>query len=454
MLGWVLTCLGACRDQVVTGQDGKEPVAEALRKASQPLANEGNLDAVLEQVGNARFVLLGEASHGTLEFYTWRAALTRRLIEEKGFTVIAVEGDWPDAYEVNQYVRGQGAPGRPRDVLQAFNRWPTWMWANETMADLTEWMRTYNDRQPGSRKASFYGLDVYSLWESLDRLEQQDTTDLETQRLVRQARACLGPYQGDEQAYAMATMRGTRCNTVLTQLLETIRTKPVAGMSPERQFDREQNALVAVNAERYYYTMVRDDAESWNIRDRHMLETVERLVRLQGPDAKFILWAHNTHVGDARYTDMAAARMVNLGQLVRETYGPQNTYILGFSTYEGEVIAGDRWDAPHDVKRVPQAQRGSWDEILHRAVAPSSFINLKSLRDSTALQQPRGQRAIGVVYQPSNERGNYVPTILPQRYDGLIFLDKTRALSPLPVKPTARKESGKAPVGEYALIND
>lgn len=456
---FLITCLlgglEACRDQNITSRDELAPVVNALQKGVQPLSDEHDLDTLMAQIGEARYVLLGEASHGTADFYAWRAAITRRLIEEKGFTFVAVEGDWPDAYELNQYINGWGAPGRARQVLQAFNRWPTWMWANEEIADLTEWMRAYNDRQSAERKASFYGLDVYSLWESLERLKVDiGTTDAELTRLLQEITQCLGPYQDDEQAYAVATLRGTRCSDALNRLLERIRSQYPAAATQLDQFNIEQNALVAVNAERYYYAMARDDADSWNVRDRHMAETLDRLKGLHGPDAKAIVWAHNTHVGDARYTDMAQAGMVNLGQLVRENHPGLETYIVGFGTYGGEVIAGKRWDAPAERMRVPQAPKNSWDEVLHTIAPENKLVLLNQLRSAPELASARGQRAIGVVYNPAREAGNYVPTALVERYDGFIFIDKTRALHPLDITVGGRKEHSEAPVGAYALIND
>ncbi|WP_266366047.1 erythromycin esterase family protein [Tellurirhabdus rosea] len=456
LFGYFLSSLNGCRQETVTAR-GEQPdaIIKALQSASQPLTNEDDLDSLMRQIGDARYVLLGEASHGTAEFYTWRATITKRLIQEKGFTFVAVEGDWPDAYELNQYIRGAGSPDRARDVLRAFDRWPTWMWANEEVASLADWMRTYNDARSDEQKASFYGLDVYSLWESMDRLRTGlQNTDPQAAALAQEAARCLAVYRGDEQAYALGTLRGQRCAPQLTQLLERLRAQPPAGLSALEQFNLEQNALVAVNGERYYYAMVRDDAESWNVRDRHMAETLDRLMRLHGPNAKAIVWAHNTHVGDAQHTDMAEAGMVNLGQLVRESHGTEGVHIVGFGTYEGEVIAANRWGAPLQRMPVPKAARGSWADLLHTASAENKLVSLQSLRQIPELRTERGQRAIGVVYNPNREAGNYVPTDLTQRYDSFIFIDRTKALNPLPVPPEARKEHSNAPVGSYALIND
>ena len=453
VIAWTMSALAACREQAIESRGDEDQLVSALQKHAQPLATETDLDSLMAEIGDARYVLLGEASHGTAEFYAWRAAITRRLIAEKGFSFVAVEGDWPDAYDVNQYVQGQGAPGRAPDVLRAFDRWPTWMWANTEIARLAEWMRTYNDGQSTGPKAGFYGLDVYSLWESLERLTQLETTDPQTAQLAREALSCFDGYRGDEQAYASATLRGTRCADVLNRLLTSVQTR-YGSATDSASLNVVQNAITAVNAEQYYYQMVRDDAESWNVRDRHMAATLDRLTALHGPDAKAIIWAHNTHVGDARYTDMAPYGMVNLGQLVREAHENEGVYIVGFGTYEGTVIAADRWGDPHRTMNVPPSPTGSWDALLHRVTPDNKLLFVNRLRGDSTLSQARGQRAIGVVYNPAREQGNYVPTRLAHRYDGLIFLNQTQALQPLPVSAKGRKQNSNAPVGEYALIND
>ncbi|MFD1140950.1 erythromycin esterase family protein [Larkinella insperata] len=451
-LGWLVGWLTGCHDGPSKKRQEEEMLISELRNHSVALDQERDLDSLMDQIGNARYVLLGEASHGTAEFYQWRAAITRRLIAEKGFTFVAVEGDWPAAYQVNQYLHG--APGQTREVLQAFRRWPTWMWANEEVAQLVDWMRAYNDRvNTPQRKVSIYGLDVYSLWESLDQLvSDPQAANPEVRTRAQEARQCLAPYQGDEQAYAVATLRGARCNASLERLQEAVRSANT-GTDLER-FNREQNALVALNAERYYYAMVRSDAESWNIRDQHMAATVDRLMALHGPTAKVIIWAHNTHVGDARFTDMAQAGMVNLGQLIRQAHEPEGVFVVGFGTYQGEVIAGDYWGAPAERMPVPKALSGSWDELLQRVSPGNRIVSLLQMDQEGASVQERGQRAIGVVYNPGSERGNYVPTVLRKRYDSYVFIHQTRALTPLPVEATTRKENAKAPVGTYALIND
>jgi erythromycin esterase len=426
---------------------GTSPTETLPATGITTLQSEQDLDALLNQIGNARYVLLGEASHGTAEFYTWRAAITRRLIQEKGFNVIAVEGDWPAAYEVNRYIRGEGDAGNAAEALESFRRWPTWMWANQEIATLTEWLRQYN-QGPASHAVGFYGLDMYSLWESLEAIARFSEADAAILAAVRNAQSCLAPYQQDEQAYAQATAQGASCAEAIGQVLQAVQHRQ--GELPaghEAAFNAEQNALVAVNAERYYRAMMASSAGSWNIRDRHMMETFNRLNAHHGSNAKIIVWEHNTHVGDARYTDMAAAGEVNIGQLVREQHAQAGVYILGFGTYEGTVIASGYWGGPTTTMKVPAAQAGSWEALLHHTAPANKLINLQLWRSDKNLTQRRGHRAIGVVYDPGREAGNYVPTDLPNRYDAFIFIDKTQALHPLPVAGKVLSGAAAPPSG-------
>jgi erythromycin esterase len=420
-----------------------------LRGAGGPLRDARDLDPLMERIGDARYVLLGEASHGTSEYYAWRAALSRRLIEEKGFSFIAVEGDWPDCYAVNCYAKGVpdsgGCPpsGRsPREVLRAFDRWPTWMWANEEIEDLAEWLRDRNDGRPDAEKTGFYGLDVYSLWDSMHAvIRYLEKTGPDALQAAWQAFRCFEPFGEDPQEYAWATMISpASCEEEVVRMLAELRRQAADGRGAEilgereAHFNAEQNALVAQNAERYYRAMVRGGANSWNVRDRHMVETLERLMRHHGPAAKVIVWEHNTHVGDARATDMARAGMVNVGQLVREAHAAGDVVVAGFGSYEGTVIAGTAWGAPMRRMNVPPAEPGSWEHLFHHAGSEDRLLIFRD-RVPSAAREPRGHRAIGVVYHPDQERyGNYVPTVLPDRYDAFLYVDQTQALHPLPVE--------------------
>jgi erythromycin esterase-like protein len=308
------------------------------------------------------------------------------------------------------------------------------MWANEEIAELAEWLKTYNSRG-GVKPAGFYGLDVYSLWESMEVvMAYLDQTDPAAAGKARVAYQCFASFNKDEQAYASATMRNSElCAAELNTMLSAVQASIQAKGMSEETFNIEQNALAAVNAQRYYHAMVRSSTSSWNIRDRHMMQTINRLMQLHGPEAKIIVWEHNTHVGDARATDMAADGMVNVGQLAREEHQAGGVYIVGFGSYQGSVIAGSAWEAPMQTMTVPPAQAQSWEALMHQMAPANKIIVTREWRDDPEMMKVRGNRAIGVVYDPKREQGNYVPTKLPDRYDAFLFIDKTQALKPLNV---------------------
>ncbi|WP_324674106.1 erythromycin esterase family protein [Hymenobacter sp. GOD-10R] len=425
---------------------------------THPLRSAADLDPLMAAIGDARVVLLGEASHGTSEYYIWRAALSKRLIQEKGFQFIAVEGDWPDCFEVNTAIKQEAlAPGFASRLLQTFDRWPTWMWGNWEITALVEWLHQHNRQRPLEQRVGFYGLDVYSLWESLQEImhfvEKQGDGAVEA---ARRAFRCFEPYGNDPQEYAQAVAYVSQdCENEVTNMLRALR-QQVASQQPdglpsrERNFNADQNALVAVNAEHYYRAMLQGGSASWNVRDRHMMETLDRLLTLHGPDSKAIVWEHNTHIGDARYTDMAREDSVNIGQLARETYGRDQVFAVGFGSYEGSVIAGKHWGAPLEKITVPSATRGSWEELLHNQLGGDNALLLsEELRQEASLRHPIGHRAIGVVYRPQFERfGNYVPSIIPERYDAFLFIDQTQALHPLPIHADEHTPPDMYPWGE------
>jgi erythromycin esterase len=431
----------------------EDRLADAIRRGSLPLGSASSLDPLLAMIGDSRYVLLGEASHGTSEFYSWRTEISKRLIVEKGFSFIAVEGDWPDCYRVNRYVKGLADSGRSaEDVLHAFERWPTWMWANREVVELTRWLRRHNEARPADRRVGFYGLDVYSLYESMAAVVAYlETVDPEAAQGARRAYACFEPFAEDVQEYARATaLVPTSCEEEAIAMLRQLRAKAAeyTADGDDDFFDAEQNALVARNAELYYRTMVRGGAASWNVRDHHMADTLDRLVRHHGPASKAIVWEHNTHIGDARFTDMARSRMVNVGQLTRQARGDDGVVLVGFATHRGSVIAAEEWGAPMRRMRVPEAREDSCEALLHRAVAADVLLPLGDAAPE-GLDEPRGHRAIGVVYDPRMEQwGNYVPTILSHRYDALIFLDDTRALDPLHMPVRVEGETELWPFGE------
>jgi erythromycin esterase-like protein len=413
-----------------------------LQIPNYPLRSEKDLDPLLAQIGNARVVLLGEASHGTHEYYTWRAALTKRLMQEKGFNFMAVEGEWADSYRVNNFIKGPRQDSAATvKLLRHYNRWPTWMWGNYEVASLVSWLNTYNQGKPAGRKVGFFGLDVYCLWESLaDLMPHVQRASPAAYEAAQKAHKCFQPYSANAEAYAQAVASASdNCRNETNRLWQAME-KLTSGAVPkdEALFVAQQHALVAVNGERYYRAAAVSNSESWNIRDRHMMETLRRLLELHGPESKAIVWEHNTHVGDARFTDMASSAEVNVGQLARQQLGRENVFIVGFGSYEGSVIAADSWGAPIKKMTVPAAQPNSWEDILHRLGGPTDKLLLsKDLREVSYLKRRIGHRAIGVVYNPRLERfGNYVPSTIPQRYDAFVFIDKTTALHPIqtPVK--------------------
>ncbi|MFB9862267.1 erythromycin esterase family protein [Rufibacter immobilis] len=439
-----LVCIGlwlwGCNQ--TPAQEGTKPAAAAARAGkavtltipNHPLRDARDLDVLLQQIGDARIVLLGEASHGTAEYYTWRAAITKRLMQEKGFDFVAVEGEWADSYRVNQFIKG---PRRDSTqavaLLEQYNRWPTWMWGNYEVASLVTWLNGYNQGKPAGEKVGFFGLDVYCLWESMTELMPYVKNNPELVKAARQVHQCFQPFSADAMQYAEAVANASaNCRTETNRLWKTIQSQSGGAAQTEAQFVAEQNALVALNGERYYRAAVSSNTESWNVRDHHMAQTLTRLLNFHGPDSKAIVWEHNTHVGDARYTDMASSGEVNVGQLVRKEYGEENVYIVGFGSYQGTVIAGSSWGAPMKTMTVPPAVPGSWEQILHQLSPTDKIIFSKDLRDQKTLSRPVGHRAIGVVYNPKLEHmGNYVPSVMPRRYDAFIFIDKTTALHPI-----------------------
>lgn len=417
----------------------------------QDLENPSHLDPLLDSIGDSQYVLLGEASHGTHEYYTWRAHTSKRLIEEKGFSVIAVEGDWPDCYKINRWIKGKGDQDRSiKEVLSEFNRWPTWMWANWEIAAFATWLKKYNSSLPYEQKTGFYGLDVYSLWESLDvMVEYLEKEDPETAKHAQNAFKCFEPFKEDDSyAYVFRSSR-KGCKEEVVKLLQEVRENAHKYNSEqEADLNAEINSLVMANAEKYYKAMAGFGEDSWNVRDRHMVETLNILKNYHGKDTKVIIWEHNTHVGDARATSMANAGLVNVGQLVREQHEKDGVFIAGFGSYKGSVIAGDSWGSPMKKMRVPEAVPGSIESILNQKKEGNSLLIFK---DNEELQetftQRIGHRAIGVVYNPDREQGNYVPSRLSQRYDALLFINESEALHPLKISPDGSRTPETYPFG-------
>ena len=429
-------------------------LSKLISNVATPLENKADLDPLMNYIGDAKYVLLGEASHGTHEYYTWRMKISQRLIEEKGFSFIAVEGDWPDCYRLNRYIKNYLHSGKSaREVLHEFNRWPTWMWANWEVVAFAEWLKGYNKDLPINKKTGFYGLDVYSLWESMEAitkyLEKNDPQALKT---AMKAIHCFEPYKAEEgQSYARAScIVPELCEKEVVNLLTEIRSKIARyNTDHENVFSTEQNALVAVNAEKYYRAMVHGGPHSWNIRDRHMNTTLERLMKFHGKNAKAIVWEHNTHIGDARATDMVNDGMVNVGQLVTEQHAEEGVVSVGFGSYKGEVLAGRSWGDVMRKINVPQATKGSWEHLVHLAAGgKNKLLMLHKIKNDERIGIHIGHRAIGVVYNPEHEQyGNYVPSIMPMRYDAFMYLDETTALHPLHIKPDGHQIPETFPFG-------
>ena len=413
---------------------------DEVRALARPLRAPADLDPLLERIGDAAYVLIGEASHGTADFYRWRAELTRRLVAERGFSFVAVEGEWPDFRRLHRAVTADRPAATPAEVLAGHRRWPTWMWANTEVLAFADWLREHNSRLPAHRRVGFHGLDVYSLWDSLravvDYVRRNEPDHLER---TLAATRCFEPYAEDPRRYAWATLAPSSCEDAVVRMLTDLRSGGGDGTGTRREerFDAEQNAAVAAGAEAYYRAMVHGGPESWNIRDTHMTDTLDRLMAHHGDGAKAVVWEHNTHIGDARYTDMAEEGMVNVGQLVRERHAAAGVVLVGFGSYSGTVLAADRWGAPVRRLPVPAAREGSVEHLLHEAHPEQAlYVFPAEAEQDEWLRAELGHRAIGVVYRPERERwGNYVPTVLGGRYDAFLALSATTALTALQPEP-------------------
>ena len=429
-------------------------ISQILSEASHPITSDADLTYLMDAIGDSKYVLLGEASHGTHEYYTWRAKISQRLIEEKGFNFIAVEGDWPDCYQLNRYLKNYpDANPNAYEVLLNFKRWPTWMWANWEIVAFSEWLKSYNMDKPMRNRIGFFGLDIYSLWESLEVIiDYLKTKDLATLKIALKAIRCFEPYKADDgQSYAKANaIVPELCTDEVVKLLWELRKKmPQYDGDIESAFNIEQNALISVNAEKYYRAMLRGGSLAWNIRDWHMNNTLDRLMKLHGKNAKCIVWEHNTHIGDARATNMTNEGMINLGQLINEEHLNEGVFTLGFGSYKGSVIAGRKWSDVMRKQIVPPAINNSWEYYLHNAGNTNNrLILLDKIKDENFKKTPLEHRAIGVVYNPEYEQyGNYVPSILTTRYNAFFFIDETSALHPLHITPDGHQLPETFPFG-------
>ncbi len=427
---------------------------DVIQRSAVPLSGDPDeYDAILGELGRARLVLIGEATHGTHEFYRERALLTRRLIAEKGFSAVAVEADWPDAYRVNRYVRGAGTDEDSVESLGDFQRFPAWMWRNADVLDFIGWLRAYNDTKPDAQRAGFYGLDLYSLHASMDAvLAYLAKVDPGAHAKARARYACFDRFGGRLQDYAYASSLGltpTCEREVMTQLVDLRRAAAEYAtrdghIAADEFFVAEQNARVVQNAEEYYRTMLGGHVESWNLRDRHMVNTLDELLRFlgsAGPEARIVLWAHNSHLGDARATEMGEGGELNVGQLVRERFGA-DAVLVGFTTHTGSVTAASGWDGPARRKQVRPSLPGSYESLFHTIGMPRFLLPLRTDPDlRAALAQPRLERAIGVLYLPESERrSHYFRARLADQFDYVIHIDETRAVEPLERAPAWKSD--------------
>jgi erythromycin esterase-like protein len=421
----------------------------SLRREAAPLRDLQDLDRLLELIGDARLVLLGEATHGTQEFYRLRAELTRRLVRERGFDAVAVEADWPAALRASRYVQGASDDAGADAALAGFERFPRWMWRNEEVVSLLEWLREHNESMAEpARRVGFHGLDLYSLRESMHEvLQYLDRADPEAAQRARVRYACFDHLALDPQAYGHAVSFGLRedCeHEVVAQLSELLRSaerhlRHDGAAEADELFYAQQNARVVRNAETYYRTMFSGRTDSWNVRDQHMASTLRalssHLSQQRGRPARIVVWAHNSHLGDARATEVAREGQLNLGQLVREQADdPSECFLLGFTTHTGRVAAADDWDAPVQHKRVLPSRPDSVEHLLHRAGLGRFVLPLRQASTELrgGLLEPRLERAIGVIYRPDTERwSHYFEASLAAQFDAVVHLDVTRAVQPI-----------------------
>ena len=421
------------------GGRGPRSPAEAVRDAAEPLPDIDDpvFGAAFDRFADARVVLLGEASHGTSEFYRARAAISKRLIERHGFTIVAVEADWPDAAHVDRYVRHR--PRREGEEV-AFQRFPTWMWRNVEVDAFVRWLRGHNEGRDPSRATGFYGLDLYNLGSSIRAvIDYLDDVDPDAAAVARERYGCLRPWSKNPAGYGrMAVTQGfAQCQQPVVQMLRELLQKRMEYVAEDGDefLDAAANARLVKNAEAYYRVMYHGAAESWNLRDTHMFETLCQLLDAKGPSAKAIVWAHNSHIGDASHTEMGQVREeLNIGQLCRERFGAE-AVLVGFGTHSGTVAAASDWDAPMEIKDVRPAISGSYESLCHDSGRDRFLLDLREGRNEAAravLREPRLERFIGVIYRPETERwSHYAEASLPGQFDAWLWFDRTHAVAPL-----------------------
>lgn len=433
----------------------------AIRSSATRLdGSDRDYDALLAAVGARPFVLLGEATHGTREFYRMRADITRRLIDELGFEAIAVEADWPDAYRLNRYVLGERGDTEARASFGDFQRFPQWMWRNEEVLRFIEWLHGRNSTVAQDQSTGFYGLDMYSLYRSAEAvIDYLEHVDYEQAAIARRQYAALDHVR-DPQRYGYEAALGLRpdCQDAAQErLVELMRRAPEyvsadGRPAAEAQFFAERNAYVVMSAEAYYREMFGSRANSWNRRDEHMTQTLfalHRHLRAQGREGRIVVWAHNSHLGDARATEMSEAGEWNVGQLLREHAGPDQSLLVGFTTYTGHVTAAREWDGPAERRTVRPARADSYENVLYRSGLDRFYLPLHG-EVGRALREPMLERAIGVIYVPETERAShYFTASLSRQFDAVFHVDETEAVEPLdaPQRPEREQAPETYPSG-------
>ncbi|HEY0567644.1 MAG TPA: protein-L-isoaspartate(D-aspartate) O-methyltransferase [Xanthobacteraceae bacterium] len=408
-------------------------IAESAERL--PDFDDSAFGALFDRYADRRVVLLGEASHGTSEFYRARAAITRRLIEQHGFSIVAVEADWPDAAAIDRYVRC--LPQRAGEA--PFRRFPTWMWRNTDVLAFIEWMRGHNASQERERRAGFYGLDIYNMAASIEAvLQYLDEVDSEAAAVARERYGCLTPWQREPSTYGRAVLTAgyRKCESAVIAQLRDLLQRRLAYEEgdPDSFLDAVQNARLIASAERYYRIMYYGGAESWNLRDTHMFETLVSVLNARDPSAKAVVWAHNSHIGDARHTEMGASRNeLNIGQLCREHFGEEQVALIGMGTHTGTVAAASDWDGDMEIKRVNPSRADSYERQFHDAGVPRCLVDLSEDGAAVrALKRQRLERFIGVIYRPESElTSHYADASMSQQFDGFLWFDETRAVTPL-----------------------
>ena len=426
-LAIIVCLLFSCTASHVTTSE-IEKQASSITIPYYPLEDEKDLNVLISQIGDARIVLLGESTHGTSEYYQWRSAITKKLIQEKRFDFIGVEGDWTDSYKVNEFISGpQRDSGAAVKVLEQYDRWPQSMWGNYEMTSLVTWLNHYNDGRQSNEKVGFYGLDVYSFWKWTS--SHTNVADSAIRDAINRVNDTFSRFNNDALKYSAAVQTsGTDYHEITEDLWRKTQHFTAKYPNDQSSFLLEQQALLALQGERYFRTMVNNRMQSWNIRDNYMAATIKRLLNLHGKNSKAIIWVHNGHAGDAQYSNMGISGYTSVGEILRKEFGRKKIFSTAFGTNKGSVMAGDSWDAPIRTQTVLPAKAGSWESILHELTPANKIILSRDIEKNNSLNKWIEFRSIGASYRGTSGYGR---SIIPQRFDAFIFIDSTTAVHPI-----------------------